>query len=383
MASTTTQTTTDNNELLPLETTQSQPTNHIASQSNDEDEFVKADPVSIKKQSMEYIEAQMWFSRIMIIIFTLNVLMFLISFPFTIYSTIHFDGKLATFEDRPYKDAPYFAGNDFYQEFGLWYGTMVVFHVLCGTLASILLFIPLFITIKGSNIHKLFGLITVIFITLLYTFGNINITILTATRGYHPCSYVIQDSHDKQTSFNFMNYLNLSYYGPYLAEITAFGMIHAIYGKNQIEHDIFTKICLAFLSLCSIFFNVTRCIILLSIIIAASTGSFDECDEFEYFKCIFTLITFISEAPSSILSIWNIQSVCFGNKRKLHGRNMAVMSGMMVWTLLANIFFKIWSFGTVIAYILIVIALYIYCVEWIQKLCRNIIQRIKGMTSKA
>ena len=79
-------------------------------------------------------------------------LSFLAIFPMAFYHTITFDSDsdIAIDADRPYNSSPYFAGNHFRNEFGIWYGIILILHVCSGVIAVSLLSLPLLLTTKGK-----------------------------------------------------------------------------------------------------------------------------------------------------------------------------------------------------------------------------------------
>ena len=129
-------------------------------------------------------------------------------FPVAVHETVTFDSEhdIATKEDRPYRDAPYFAGNDFYNEFGIWFGVLVVIHVFTGVAACLLICCPMCITKKGSYYHKVSGVVALIMVTVMFMVGECDEVPLFGKRGYHPCAYVI-DWQERITSFTYGLYL--------------------------------------------------------------------------------------------------------------------------------------------------------------------------------
>ena len=270
-------------------------------------------------------------------------------------------------QNRPYSSKKYFLGNDHRNGIGEWFGYFITFHAIVATISIILLPIPALITIKGSKYHKIFGLISIEFVTLICVTGMFIAKQIEYSRGdadLEECNYL-------RASFPVWNYIQFVYLLPWLMESISYGVATAIW-QNMVRkyksryYLYFILLCIV--SLFAMFTNgyhfwmyakywfcpqgVDKCI-------PCHTDS----EQLLIYKLYGFAFSF--ELLTSVLSIKNLIFLfeIMRNKefiddkvwKDTHGRNMLTIAFIVYWTYLANIAYKTDIRLTPVTYIVAVV----------------------------
>lgn len=134
-------------------------------------------------------------------------------------------------EPRIYDDSPLWFNDAFRHEFGHGWTFLISVHIFFAYLLFPSFLTQLFLTIPGHRVHKTLGIIVLVMAVLLWTFGGTAAPILIASRGLHPCAYVIKGYNNPGTYSKAMNstfsiglYLQFMYDGPLLNECLVIGI---------------------------------------------------------------------------------------------------------------------------------------------------------------
>eukprot|EP01084_Bolivina_argentea_P087441 157933_1 len=331
--------------------------------------------------------------HIVVLILTLPVTATIIAFSIAVVRTFEFDIQtdIATWRQRPHR-IPYFLGNNHFHEFGDVYGYTVVVHVFCGLMANIMVFAILrtLFTNNKSVYHYIFGYGVLVFSILFYIAGQSCGVVLIVIRTFHPCAYYIQHQ-TVDTSFPFLLYLQYVYYGPWLVEMLSYGMIYVSYRpQNMNKLPKYVRYICCYFSVTAIFSNISRIILLFSLIPKRKQYMHENCGSGhsavydETTAIIIGTLAIVFEWPTSIFSIMNFKFMIQREKsenvywmRKMHGKCFYIASGIIVWTLFANIFWKLkrynplWNIGTFVSYFLTAALLSFFTIDSLNKCIKS------------